>query len=181
MNWEALTAISTAFTGIVILFTVLFAARQVSALREQSQAMSMQIDHLRRATQLEGALAIFEEIGDAEIGDAYRFVMNEFAEKMKEERFHAEALERAPDPSVHKEVKILRHLERVGTIVKNGLIDADVPIDFMGMFVQDNWQRLEPLVREQRALHQRPSLWENFEYLNSKATATINARNATRS
>ncbi len=33
MNWEALSAISTAFTGIVILLTVIYAARQAARSR----------------------------------------------------------------------------------------------------------------------------------------------------
>jgi hypothetical protein len=171
MSWEALTAISTAFTGLVILLTVLYAARQVRALNEQSRAMSDQLDHLRRATQLEGTLAIFDEITAPLIADSYRFLLNDFDEKMKDERFRAEAVGRAPDPSVHKEVVLLRHLERVGTIVKNELVDADVLLDFMGLFVEETWQHLRPLVLEQRKVHGEQRLWENFEYFATLADA----------
>lgn len=175
MNWEALTAVSTAFTGLVILLTVLFAARQVRALNDQSKAMSAQLEHLRRATQLTGTLAIFDEIMTLEIADATRFMLNEFDEKMKDERFHADALGRAPDYTVHKEVYILRHFERIGTLVKNGLIDSDVLLDFMGLYIREHWQRLRPLVLEQRTLY-GPSLWENFEYLATQANADVARR-----
>ena len=171
MNWEALTAISTAFTGVVILLTVVFAARQVKVLNEQSKAMSAQLEHLRRATQLAGTLAIFDEIMTPEIADATRFVQNEFVERMKDERFHAEALERAPDWTVHKEVYIFRHFERIGTLIKNGLVDSDVLLDFMGLFIRDHWSRLGPLALEQRKMRGEPSLWENFEYLAALAEA----------
>jgi len=167
VSWEALTAISTAFTGLVILLTVLFAARQVKALNEQSQAMSAQLDHLRRATQLEGTLAIFDEITAPEIVESYRFILTEFGERMNEERFREEAVLRAPDVTVHKEVVMLRHMERVGTIVKNGLVDADVLLDFMRLFVRENWKRLRPLVLEQRKVYGEPRLWVNFEHLAS--------------
>lgn len=170
MNWEALTAISTAFTGLVILLTVLFAARQVRALNEQSNAMSAQLEHLRRATQLTGTLAIFDEIMTHEIADATRFMLTEFEAKMRDERFHAEALERAPDHGVHKEVYILRHFERIGTLVKNGLVDADVLVDFMALFIKEHWRLLRPLVLEQRNLYGQ-SLWENFEHLAMRAEA----------
>jgi len=172
VNWEAVTAISTAFTGLVILLTVIFAARQVRALNEQSKAMSAQIDHLRRATQLTGTLAIFDEIMTESIADAARFVHTEFPERMKDERFHADALSRTPDYTVHKEVYILRHFERIGTLVKNGLVDSDVLLDFMGLFIRAHWQALAPLAREQRKLY-GPSLWENFEYLASVADADL--------
>jgi hypothetical protein len=178
VNWEALTAISTAFTGLVILLTVLFAARQVRALNEQSKAMGAQIEHLRRATQLTGTLAIFDEIMTEAIADAARFIVTEFDEKMKDERFHAEALERTPDLTVHKEVHILRHFERIGTLVKNGLVDADVLLDFMGIFIRENWRHLRSLALEQRQLLGQPALWENFEYLASLADAELARRNA---
>jgi hypothetical protein len=177
VNWEALTAISTAFTGVVILLTVLYAARQVRALNEQSTAMAAQIEHLRRATQLTGTLAIFDEIMTIEVAAAARFVATEFAEMMKDERFHAEALERVPDWTVHKEVYMLRHLERIGTLVKNGLVDADALLDFMGLFIRENWRHLRPLALEQRKLYGL-SLWENFEYLALQAEANLAGRTA---
>jgi hypothetical protein len=101
MNWEALSAISTAFTGLVILVTVIYAARQVGVLNAQ-------IEHLRRATQLDGTLAVFEQIFSSDYMIGYRFVMTEFEERMKDAAFHAEALELAPDVEMHKERVFLR-------------------------------------------------------------------------
>jgi hypothetical protein len=169
MSWEALTAISTAFTGLVILVTVLFAARQVKVLNDQSKAMSAQLEHLRRATQLDGTLAIFDEVMLPETRDSYHFVMTEFDERMKDVAFRNEALERSPDPEVHKELYILRHMERIGTLVKNGLLDADVLFDFSGLFVRDCWRHLGTLALEQRRKHREPQLWENFERLAAQA------------
>jgi hypothetical protein len=165
MTWEAVTALSTAFTGLVILLTVIFAARQVRALNEQSKAMSAQIDHLRRATQLDGTLAIFDEVMAPDIIDAYHFVMNDLEERMKDDGFKAEAFKRAPDLKVHKELPIMRHFERIGTLVKNGLVDSDAMLDFMGFFVLENWQRLKPIALGQRQRYGNERLWENFEYL----------------
>lgn len=176
VNWEALTAISTAFTGLVILLTVLFAARQVRALNEQSTALTAQLEHLRRATQLDGTLAIFDEVFDRELRGAYRFILTEFEQRMKDEEFHREALERVPNPEVHKELYMLRHMERIGTLVKNGLIDSGVLLDFMGFFVQENWNRLKPLALEQRRKYGHDRLWENFEYFAGEAERFERAR-----
>ncbi|HMD02541.1 MAG TPA: hypothetical protein VKG44_06190 [Candidatus Baltobacteraceae bacterium] len=169
MNWEALTAISTAFTGLVILLTVIFAARQVGALNEQSRALADQLEHLRRATQLDGTLAVFEELFSAELVAASGFVMNEYEERMKDETFRAEALKRSPDLATHKELLILRHMERIGTLIKNDLLDADVLLDFASGFIQDHWKRLKPLALEQRRTFGVQRLWENFEYLAAEA------------
>lgn len=169
MTWEAVTALSTAFTGLVILLTVIFAARQVRALNEQSKAMTAQIDHLRRSTQLSGTLAVFDEMFSPELRGSYRFILYEFEERMKDETFHAEALQRAPDPQIHMEVYTLRHLERIGTLIKNGLLDSDAILDFACAWLSECWDRLGSLVREQRSLHNNPFLWENFEYLATAA------------
>lgn len=169
MNWEALSAISTAFTGLVILLTVIYAARQVRALNDQSRALAAQLEHLRRATQLEGTLAIFDEVLSPDVQAAYAFVMKEFGEKMKDERFRAEALERAPNTDTHQEVLILRHLERIGTLIKNDLLDPYALFDFSSFFIQENWKILRPLALEQRRKFGNEHLWENFEFIATEA------------
>ena len=173
MNWEALTAISTAFTGLVILLTVVFAARQVKAMNEQSKALSAQLEHLRRATQLDGTLAIFEELMAPELLAASRFVLTEYEERMNDPQFHAEALGRSPDPETHQQVKVLRHFERIATLIKNDLLDADVLLDFANAFILDHWIVLAPLVREQRTTFGLNGLWENFEFISREAARSL--------
>ncbi len=154
MNWEALAAIGAAFTALVILATAIYASRQV-------RALNAQIDHLRRATQLDGTPAVFDQIFSADFLSAYR----------------AEALERAPSTEIHKERTVQRHMERVGTLIRNGLLDADVVIDFSRDIVTQTWRRLRPLVFEQRRYLNDDQMWESFEYL-ALEVARIDARTA---
>jgi hypothetical protein len=63
----------------------------------------------------------------------------------------------------------MRHMERIGTLVKNDLLDADVLLDFCGQVVQDTWNEVRPVALEQRRRWSIPVLWENFEFLSSKA------------
>jgi hypothetical protein len=165
VSWEALTAISTAATALVILVTAVYAARQVRAMNAQSKAMTAQIDHLRRATQLSGIMAIFDEWQSPHLRESYSFVMTEFTERMKDEQFHAEAVGPSPRDDVHKEVLVLRDMERVGTLVKTGLLDTDALFEYASFYMTQLWQRLEPLVRDQRRLSGNEGYWENFEYL----------------
>jgi len=158
MNWEAVSAISAAVTAIVIMATAIYAARQV-------RALNAQIDHLRRATQLDGTLAVFDQIFSPDLLVAYRFVLNDFEKMFEQEPFHAEALERAPNTDVHKERTVLRHMERIGTLIRSGLLDADVIIDFSRDMIRQTWHRLEPYVLEQRRYLNDDQMWENFEYL----------------
>jgi hypothetical protein len=178
MNWEAVTAISTAGTGLVILLTVVFAAKQVQAMNEQSKAFAAQLEHLRLATQLDGTLAIFDELLSPELMVAYRFVMNEYGERMKDPRFHAEALEDAPDLDVHQERKMLRHMERVATLIKNELLDARVLLDYASDFIILNWEKLEPLVLEHRQVTGSAGLWRKFEFIAMKARLLKEAQEA---
>ncbi|HEX3671096.1 MAG TPA: DUF4760 domain-containing protein, partial [Candidatus Cybelea sp.] len=137
-----------------------------------------QLEHLRLATQLDGTLAIFDELFSPELIAAYRFVMTEYDERMKDPQFHAEALENAPDPEVHLERKILRHMERVGTLIANELLDARVLIDYASSYIVLNWEKLEPLVLEHRRVSNSPGLWEKFELLALKSRLVDDARAA---
>ena len=158
MSWEALTAIATAFTGIVIAATVVVGSRQLRLTRDT-------LDELRRATQLEGTMRVLDDIMGPEFRAAMLFVANELPRKMEDESFRATVSRLgAEDSAVHKELTVLRTLERVGSYIKYGLLDGDVIYDvsvpvFIGM-----WESLQPVIE----IHRRErgaGFWENFEYL----------------
>ena len=99
MSWEAVTALGSAATAIVIVVTVIFGRRQ--------------LDELRRATQLEGAMRIFAELDSPEVDEARRFVTYELPEKLKDAQFRKEVeLTALGDPRVHKELVLLRFFDR---------------------------------------------------------------------
>jgi hypothetical protein len=68
----------------------------------------------------------------------------------------AEAL----DPQV--QTMLVFH-ETVGTLVKNGLLDRDLVLDWL--WVSGAWDRVGPAALEARAAAGVPELWENFETL----------------
>src|SRR5215469_10099832 len=113
MNWEAVTAVSTAFTGLVIFFTVIFARQQ--------------LQQLRKASQLEGAVAVFADIDAPKVEEGRQFVLHELRERMRDPKFRDELrLIALVDENVHKELIVLRAYERVGAYIDEGLIDAEV-------------------------------------------------------
>lgn len=97
--------------------------------------------------------------------NGYRFVMTEFEERMKDPTFHAEALENTPDVEKHKERQVMRHMERIGTLVKNDLLDGNVLVDFAGDVIEQTWVRLKPLALEHRREMGNERMWENFEFM----------------
>lgn len=151
MNWEAITAIGTVFTGLVILVTVIFARHE--------------LEQLRRATQLEGATAVFAELDSPRLIEAQRFVRDELVERMKDERFRNEVrFVGLMSEDQHKELIVLRFFERVGVYTNRGLLDHEVVYGLMSGRIRFAWTSLGNVVSIHRdALG--PGLWTNFEGL----------------
>lgn len=164
MTWEALTAIATAFTGLVIAATVVVGARQLRLTRDT-------LDELRRATQLEGTMRILDDLMGPEFRESMVFVANELPRKMQEEGFRATVSRMgAEDTAVHKELIVLRTLERVGVYIKYGLLDGEVIYDVSLPVFISLWTSLQPVIE----IHRRDrgeGFWENFEYLYRSAVA----------
>jgi hypothetical protein len=158
VNWEAVTAIGTVFTGLVIFFTVLVGWHQLRTTVDQ-------LRQLRRASQLDAANVIFAELASPSFLDARRFVLNELPERMSDPKFRKEVeLVGRADENVHKELIILRTFERVGMYVEQELLDADLIYHLASGRVIDTWEGLADVVAIQRNVLS-PRLWDNFEHL----------------
>jgi hypothetical protein len=165
MNWAAVAALSTAFTGLVILVTALAAMREVRIAAEHSRATRDQLEHLRKATQFEGALAVFSELDTPFQMNARRFVQFELKDRMRDERFREEvALIAGADEVEHQELTVLRCFERVGAYVRKGWVDGDVVYMVASGRVIVTWRALEDVVAIHRSFA-GPAFWENFERL----------------
>jgi hypothetical protein len=165
MNWEAFAAVSTAFTGLVILATAIAAVREVRIAADHSRATRDQLEHLRKATQFEGALAIFSELDTPFQQHARHFVQFDLAERMKDPRFREEvALIAGSDELEHEELAVLRCFERIGTYVRKGWVDADAVHAVAAGRVIVTWRALQEVI----AIHREvagPVFWENYERL----------------
>jgi hypothetical protein len=158
VNWEAVTAIGTVFTGMVILITVLVGHGQLRATIDQLQ-------QLRRASQLDAANVIFAELSSPTFLDARRFILNDLPERLKDPKFRKELeLVGRADENVHKELIVLRTFERIGLYVDQDLLNADLIRYLASGRVVDTWEGLTEVV----AVHRRafaPHIWEYFEKL----------------
>jgi hypothetical protein len=168
MSWEALTAVSTAFTGIVIAITAIAALREVRLAADASRAAGEQLEELRRATQFEGSLEIFKELDTPYQVEARRFVQFELAERLKDAAFLDEvALVAGADEARHKELAVLRCFERIGFYESKGFVEKDVLLMVASGRVLTMWAALLPVVEiHRRALGKR--MWENFEALHGQ-------------
>jgi hypothetical protein len=158
MQWEAVTAIGTVFTGLVIFFTVLIGQRQIKVTVDQ-------LRQLRRASQLDAANVIFAELASPTFIEARRFILNELPERLKDTRFRKELeIVGRADDSVHKELVILRTFERIALYVEQELLDPELIYYLASGRVIDTWEGLTEVV----AIHRKslnPSVWEHYEKL----------------
>lgn len=163
--WESLAAVGSLLSAVVITFSVIYAAKQVRLGRDQAQLTNAQLMHLRRSTQLEGAMKIFELMDNPEFREAVRFVVHDLQEQMLDPEFRAAtAFPEAADDTIHKENIVLRFFERVGAYVKEGFLDGALLYTVVPTTIISTWESLADVVTIQRGAISHLKA-ENFEYL----------------
>ena len=173
--WEPVSAIGSLLSAVVIAVSIFYAAKQVRLGHDHAKLTNDQLRHLRRSTQLEGAMRIFELMDNPEFREAVRFVVHDLADRMMDPEFRAgAAFPEAADDLIHKENIVLRFFERVGAYVKEGFLDADLIYTVVPTTIISTWEHLGDVVAIQRsAISQLKA--ENFEYLYDGAQAWAGA------
>ncbi|HYK54484.1 MAG TPA: hypothetical protein VEV38_13250 [Candidatus Eremiobacteraceae bacterium] len=156
--WEALAAVGSILSAIVIAVTVIFAARQVRVTVDQ-------LEQVRKATQFEAARTVLLDLADPVFVDAYRFVASDLDKMMALPAFRRDiGLIGLADDKVHKEIHIIRAFDRIGTYVRFGLIDGEVVYTTYAPRIVLSYERLAEVI----AIHRRiagTQLYKNFDYL----------------
>jgi len=156
--WEALTAIGTIASAIVIAVTVIMAARQVRVTTEQ-------LAQMRRTSQFEAARSVLLEMAEPSFVAAYRFVFQDFKRMLADDAFRADLAHIGiADDSVHKELVVLRAFDRIGTYVRFGLVDGEIIYPTYAARIVVCWEILAEAIAVYRQVAGVP-LFENFEHL----------------
>jgi hypothetical protein len=152
VSWEAITAIGSLLTVVVIAVSAIFALRNVT--------------QLRRAAQLDGTMRIFAEFSDPEFIAARSFVLGALPERLKDPSY-AEELKsyRNVDIAKHPEYRVLLFLQLVGSLVKNHLVDGPGVYEFAQYSIVKSWEVLDPVVRMQRESTNNPYMWATADFL----------------
>jgi hypothetical protein len=167
ISWEALSALASAISSIAVLAAVIVPARQV-------RIGVKQVEHLRKATQLEGTMKLFEMLASPEQHDARRFVSMALAAKLKDPVYRAELGLMTMAPQPHPEMTVLRLMEMVGTYVKHGLLDEEIIYDYWIPAIVNTWEPLQRLgVIQAHRESGGTKMWENFEALYERAEAWL--------
>jgi hypothetical protein len=159
-SWDALTAISTAVTAVVIAATVAVGYRQIRLAGDQ-------LEHLRRSAQFDGTLKIFAELDNLDFRAACTFVENELPRRMLDPHFREELLLpfTALDETRHKELRVAFMFEKVGTYARHGLLDTVLVADNCGPLIRRMWEDFERCGYFEVRRQSNPYAFENFEYL----------------
>lgn len=156
ISWEAVTALGTAFTGLVILLTAVIGWRE--------------LDHVRRSNQLEGVMKIADTLGTERYQKARLFVMGELENKLRDPEFVADLTTAAAnDEKRHPEIVVLMEHELIGVYIKHRLVSGDAVYDLCGSRLVSSWKKLRPLVELQRVHRSDNAIWENAEWLSLQA------------
>jgi hypothetical protein len=158
MNWDAVTAISTAASTAAI---VVGGAVAIYQLREG-----------RRAAQFDATQRMVDRMLDPEFNRALRFVIDELPARMSDPVYAAE-LDHSRgwdvDPNTHLELIVLVRLEEIGIYVRRRLVLGDAILDFNAVLILQSWEHLRDVVAHMRKSHRNPHVWSNAEYLYERA------------
>jgi hypothetical protein len=145
VSWEAVTAVGTIFTGLVILGTALIGLDQLRQLRTQRRDVA--------------AVELVRSLQDEMFLDAYRSI------------FAAGDEEISPDPrrtnaQYNKAAVVLGfRFEMLGVLVYRGTIPFEIAEDLVGGFVLLAWKRLRNTTLETRTSLGWPMFLEWFQWL----------------
>lgn len=158
MNWEAIAAVASAFSSLAVVAAILVAVRQL-------RVGAAQVDHLRRATQLDGTMKLFALLTTPEQGEARHFIIEELADRCRADPVYRDELFNLRDIRAHREFEVGKLMEMIGIYVKHGLLDPEIVFDYWIPGNRQAWTIFQSLgiVAAHRSIS--PLMWENFEYL----------------
>jgi len=145
MSWEAVTALGTAFTGLVILVTALVGANQLAQMREQ-----------RRDTS---AVDLMRSIQDSDFARAFSLIMSVPADVSSED------LGACGHEYVEAVTILSFRFEMLGLLVHRGTISFSLTEDLVGGAVVSIWHRLRRIAQETRKAQGWPMYLEWFQWM----------------
>lgn len=149
MSWEALSAIGSLVSGLVI------AASAVAAI--------IQIRQLRASTQLQGFVDLVRDYHSADVQAARRFVATQLPERLESEHYRAELSNFTADTHTHPELLLREFWEQLGSLMRHNVLDTPLFLEFFTIPCRLDWQRLAPV---NKLLRQRNRyISEEFEYI----------------
>lgn len=159
----------TALSDTLDLVSTLAAAGQFVVVAATALAAIVQLRHMRASNELTALLSVDRDFHEESLQRSLRYVQFDLAARMQDAEYRSE-LSRIGfvDVGAHPEMEALNWFNRIGALVKNGLVDERTFLDVFSRLTIHYWQLLEPsvaLLRRKRGDMQ----YENFEYVARRA------------
>ena len=155
MEWNAVSALSTLATFLVV------AASAIAAL--------LQLRHIRAANQITASLALINRISTPEFQRMLQFVFHgELDRALEDPKYRAGLLKTPVDLANHPEASLLAYWEQMGSIIKLGLTSEAAFMDTTSSQCIAAWNKLAPVIALVRRVR-GPQIYDNFEWLTSRS------------
>jgi hypothetical protein len=155
MDWNAVSALSSLATFLVV------AASAVAAI--------FQLRHIRAANQITASLELMNRISTAEFQRIVQYVFHgELDRKLEDPQYRADLLKTPVDLANHPEVAFLAQWEQMGSIIKLGLTSEEAFMDTTSTQCIAAWNKLSPVIALARRVR-GPQIFDNFEWLASRS------------
>lgn len=164
MNWEIVSAVSTVLTTIIIAATAIAAVSQIR--------------QLRLSTQLEGLLALHREFNAPDMGQVRAYVKDDLPALLRDERYRQSLLAGDTNTHAHKEFVLCNYWEKIGSLVREGVLDPDLYLDIGAYRCIEHWEQLRPAIELVRKAE--PLQWESFDYMVGLSRDYLKRRGAER-
>jgi hypothetical protein len=155
MDWNAVSALSSLATFLVV------AASAVAAI--------FQLRHIRAANQITASLELMSRVSSAEFQRVIQYVFHgELDRKLEDPAYRAELLKTPVDLARHPEASLLATWEQMGSIIKLGLTSEEAFMDTTSTQCIAAWNKLGPVIAYIRRVR-GPQVYDNFEWLASRS------------
>ena len=156
MTPETLSAVASVGTFVVIAATALAAV--------------VQLRHMQAGNQLTGLLNVLSRVEDPTFNEWIDDARVQIAEKMPDPKYRQTIFDESFERRDNAWLNLCNSYEWVGSLIKHKLIPEEPFMDVYSARLLSAWYMLEEIVAIRRRRGD-PSLWENFEYLASRAKA----------
>ena len=151
VNWEAISAVASISSAVVIALSAFAAVRQM---RDG-----------QRGQAFEGTETLLERWESTELRSARRYVLEELPARLQTEAYREEILRNGArgELSAYPELAVLRFLERVGIYVYYRLLPGEAIYEQLFIYVARSWPYLSEVAQLVREAENNPYAFDKAE------------------
>jgi hypothetical protein len=133
----------------------------------------VQLRHMRAGNELEGLLRLERDFRDPQLQSALIYIQERLTQRLEDPLYRHE-LETIGyiDPAVHPEMVVCNWLNKVGTLVKHGLVSEEPFMDIFARLIAYCWKEVAPAVAIMRR-SRGEAQYHDLEFLAVRAAAFL--------